>query len=72
MLAAAAGVGLRTVLAAPLTAELPLQLAVLAAGGSGMAAVFLLAAWPLGLGKELCSIFHGREKRKISGHGVQL
>ena len=72
VLAAAAGVGLRTVLAAPLTAELPLQLAVLAAGGSGMAAVFLLAAWPLGLGKELCSIFHGREKRKISGHGVQL
>ena len=72
MLAAAAGVGLRTVLADPLTAELPLQLAVLAAGGSGMAAVFLLAAWPLGLGKELCSIFHGREKRKISGHGVQL
>ena len=56
----------------PLTAELPLQLAALAAGGSGMAAVFLLAAWPLGLGKELCSIFHGREKRKISGHGVQL
>ena len=72
VLAAAAGVSLRTVLAAPLTAELPLQLAVLAAGGSGMAAVFLLAAWPLGLGKELCSIFHGREKRKISGHGVQL
>ena len=72
VLAAAAGVGLRTVLADPLTAELPLQLAVLAAGGSGMAAVFLLAAWPLGLGKELCSIFHGREKRKISGHGVQL
>ena len=72
VLAAAAGVGLRTVLADPLTAELPLQLAALAAGGSGMAAVFLLAAWPLGLGKELCSIFHGREKRKISGHGVQL
>ena len=72
VLAAAAGVGLRTVLADPLTAELPLQLAVLAAGGSGMAAVFLLAAWPLGLGKELCSIFHGREKRKISGHGAQL
>ena len=72
VLAAAAGAGLRTVLADPLTAELPLQLAVLAAGGSGMAAGLLLAAWPLGLGIELCSIFHGREKRKISGHGVQL
>ena len=56
VLAAAAGVGLRTALAAQLNAELPLQLIALAAGGSGMAVVFLLAAWPLGLGEELCQI----------------
>ena len=33
--------------------ELPMQLVALGAGGCTTAAVFLLAAWPLGLGEEL-------------------
>ena len=52
-LAAGVGTALKTVLAEGLASELPLQLASLAAGGTCTALVFLLAAWPLGLGEEV-------------------
>ena len=56
LLSAAAGSGLRRALTAGLAGNLPQQLAALAAGGTGTAGVFLLAAWPLGLGEELGQI----------------
>ena len=52
-LAAAAGTGLRQALALPLAGDLWPRLAALGAGGCATAVVFLLAAWPLGLGEEL-------------------
>ena len=52
-LAAAAGTGLRQALALPLAGDLWPRLAALGAGGCATAGVFLLAAWPLGLGEEL-------------------
>ena len=52
-LAAAAGTGLRQALALPLAGNLWPRLAALGAGGCATAGVFLLAAWPLGLGEEL-------------------
>ena len=52
-LAAAAGTGLRQALALPLAGAFWPRLAALGAGGCATAGVFLLAAWPLGLGGEL-------------------
>ena len=52
-LAAATGTGLRQALALPLAGDLWPRLAALGAGGCATAGVFLLAAWPLGLGEEL-------------------
>lgn len=52
-LAAAAGTGLRQALALPLAGAFWPRLAALGAGGCATAGVFLLAAWPLGLGAEL-------------------
>lgn len=52
-LAVAAGTGLRQALALPLAGDLWPRLAALGAGGCATAGVFLLAAWPLGLGEEL-------------------
>lgn len=52
-LAAAAGTGLRQALALPLAGAFWSRLAALGAGGCATAGVFLLAAWPLGLGAEL-------------------
>lgn len=52
-LAAAAGIGLRQALALPLAGAFWPRLAALGAGGCATAGVFLLAAWPLGLGEEL-------------------
>ena len=52
-LAAAAGTGLRQALALPRAGDLWPRLATLGAGGCATAGVFLLAAWPLGLGEEL-------------------
>ena len=52
-LAAAAGTGLRQALALPLAGAFWPRLAALGAGGCATAGVFLLAAWPLGLGEEL-------------------
>ena len=49
----AAGTGLRQALALPLAGDLWPRLAALGAGGCATAGVFLLAAWPLGLGEEL-------------------
>ena len=53
LLAAGAGAFLKGLLADGLRSELPMQLAALGAGGCTTAAVFLLAAWPLGLGEEV-------------------
>ena len=50
---AAAGTGLRQALALPLAGAFWPRLAALGAGGCATAGVFLLAAWPLGLGEEL-------------------
>ena len=50
-LAAAAGTGLRQALALP-AGDLWPRLAALGAGGCATAVVFLLAAWPLGLGRS--------------------
>ena len=55
--AAAAGVGLRRILAGYMEQSALRQLGSLAAGGAATAAVFLLAALPLGLGEELQEIF---------------
>ena len=52
-LAAAAGTGLRQALALPLAGAFWPRLVALGAGGCATAGVFLLAAWPLGLGEEL-------------------
>ena len=56
LLSAAAGTGLSRALAAGLAGSMPQWLAALAAGVAGTAGVFLLAAWPLGLGEELDQI----------------
>ena len=56
LLSAAAGTGLRRAFAAGLAGSMPQWLAALAAGVAGTAGVFLLAAWPLGLGEELDQI----------------
>ena len=61
--AAGAGMALRRLLAKGLAGRLSLQLAALAAGGTATTLVFLLAAWPLGLGEEVRQI----EKRHLSG-----
>ncbi len=58
--AALAGTGLRQLLAAPLGAAQLWQLAAVAAGGTGTAAAFVLAALPLGLGEELAALCRGR------------
>ena len=52
-LAAAAGLFLKKALADGLQSELPMQLGALGIGGTATAAIFLLAAWPLGLGEEV-------------------
>ena len=59
--AAAAGLGLRAALAGPMAQGDLWQLGLLAAGGAATAGVFLLAAWPLGLGEELQAVLrqHG-------------
>ena len=57
VLASGAGVVLRDLLADGLAARLPLQLAALTTGGCTTAAVFLLAAWPLGLGEEVAALW---------------
>ena len=51
--AAGAGMALRGLLVDGLAGSLPMQLAALTAGGMASALVFLLAAWPLGLGEEV-------------------
>ena len=53
ILGAWAGVLLRQGAEPFLAGKLPAQLGALALGGVGMSLVFLLAAWPLGLGEEL-------------------
>ena len=64
-----------------LAGALPARLGALALGGVGMSLIFLLAAWPLGLGEELKAALarpkppepheknsKTRRTRKISGH----
>ena len=53
VLSGGAGALLRQGTGELLAGELPAQLGALALGGVGMSLVFLLAAWPLGLGEEL-------------------
>ena len=66
-LAAAAGTGLRQALALPLAGAFWPRLAALGAGGCATAGVFLLAAWPLGLGEEAAALWAahrpGRSKK---------
>ena len=57
VLAAAAGMVLRKLLADGFAARLPLQLAALGVGGCATTGVFLLAAWPLGLGEEAAALW---------------
>ena len=57
VLAAAAGMALRKLLADGFAARLPLQLAALGVGGCATTGVFLLAAWPLGLGEEAAALW---------------
>ena len=57
VLAAAAGMALRKLLADGFAARLPLQLAALGVGGCATTGVFLLAAWPLGLGEEATALW---------------
>ena len=57
VLAAAAGMALRKLLADGFAARLPLQLAALGIGGCATTGVFLLAAWPLGLGEEAAALW---------------
>ena len=54
---AAAGMALRKLLADGFAARLPLQLAALGIGGCATTGVFLLAAWPLGLGEEAAALW---------------
>ena len=81
LLSAGAGMLLRQGTGPLLAGALPTRLGVLALGGVGMSLVFLLAAWPLGLGEELKAAFarpkppepheknsKTRRTRKISGH----
>ncbi len=65
--AGAAGRGIRYALAGVPAQGTAGQLAVLAAGGTATAAVFLLAALPLGLGEELQALF--RQARAGRGAG---
>ena len=60
-----AGWRLRGLLGPWLAGGRGMQLAALAAGGAGMCAAWLLAAWPLGLGRELRA---GGRKWESSGH----
>ena len=81
LLSAGAGMLLRQGTGPLLAGALPARLGALALGGVGMSLVFLLAAWPLGLGEELNAAFarpkppephektgKTRRTRKISGH----
>ena len=61
---AGAGLALRHLLADWLTGGAPLQLAAVALGGVGMAAVCFAAAWPLGLGEELRAVAAGERRHK--------
>ena len=61
---AGAGLALRHLLAGWLTGGAPLQLAAVALGGAGMAAVCFAAAWPLGLGEELRAVAAGERQHK--------
>ena len=61
---AGAGLALRHLLADWLTGGAPLQLAAVALGGAGMAAVCFAAAWPLGLGEELRAVAAGERRHK--------
>ena len=61
---AGAGLALRHLLADWLTGGVPLQLAAVALGGAGMAAVCFAAAWPLGLGEELRAVAAGERRHK--------
>ena len=61
---AGAGLALRHLLADWLTGGVPLQLAAVALGGAGMAAVCFTAAWPLGLGEELRAVAAGERRHK--------
>ena len=54
--AAGAGMALRELLADSLSGNLLLQLAALTSGGMATVLVFLLTAWPLGLGEEVRQI----------------
>ena len=60
----AAGTGLRQ-LAAAVPAGLWPQGAALALGAAAQAGVFLLAAWPLGLGRELSRALGSRPRKKL-------
>lgn len=67
--AAGAGIGLSRLLSGVPQAGLFSRLMVLAAGGTGTAGVFFLAAWPLGLGNEvkaLCLPRKAGEKKEKS------
>ena len=61
---AGAGLALRHLLADWLTGGVLLQLAAVALGGAGMAAVCFAAAWPLGLGEELRAVAAGERRHK--------
>ena len=63
MLSAGAGILLRQGLSGLLAGNGLLPLAAIALGGSGMCAVYLAAAWPLGLGQEIREIL--RQERKV-------
>ena len=81
LLSAGAGMLLRQGTGPLLAGALPARLGALALGGVGMSLIFLLAAWPLGLGEELKAALarpkppepheknsKTRRTRKISGH----
>ncbi len=65
--AGAAGRGIRYALAGVPAQGTAGQLAVLAAGGTATAAVFLLAALPLGLGEELQALFRQARAGRDAG-----
>ena len=64
VVSAGAGLALRHLLADWLTGGVLLQLAAVALGGAGMAAVCFVAAWPLGLGEELRAVAAGERRHK--------
>ena len=63
LLSAGAGMLLRQGLSALLAGDWPFQLAAIALGGAGMCAVYLAAAWPLGLGQEIRAVFPGKPEK---------